>query len=154
MKVLFGALALAAVALCCWFLICRSHPVADARPVMPLHLSTLEDPFPDKGEEETRFFLSGLYAGYEESAYCTAWDTLIIHKDHAQANVYHVERHTSFQRNIGDNYLPVQKSVSRWIATWDSDGSALKAIDAGPDLSADTKKSTLSAGKYHFSKIE
>ena len=65
------------------------------------------------------FFPTGVYEGYEKAKYCRTWDTIYISKDPKLANVYHVTRHTAFQRNTNDDFFPVEHTRATWTVTYD-----------------------------------
>ena len=76
-----------------------------------------------------KFFVSGTYVAFEQSAYCRTWDTLRIFKDRRQINVYGITRRTKFQHNLEDDYFAAEKHCFSWIATYDPAATVMRGLD-------------------------
>lgn len=80
------------------------------------------------------FFIPGTYAAYEEGHFCVTWDTLVVAAVPGQSSLYRVLRRSAFQRNLGENYFPVEDTRSKWSGLYDGTSKVLRAIGDHPDL--------------------
>jgi hypothetical protein len=102
----------------------------------------------------TVFFASGTYAAFDKSPYCLIWDTVIVVKDRKQFNVYHIARHTAFQRYREDHLYNIEFDNSSWSGTYDPVKTIMYCPPESPDLSFDPLTATLTLGDHIFSKID
>lgn len=80
------------------------------------------------------FFVTGTYATYAVGAYCTAWDTLYIHRRSDAKNLYRIDRVVVFQRNAGKCYFPVETNFSRWQVLLPVGDTLLTGLNQAPNI--------------------
>src|ERR1700744_3167373 len=82
----------------------------------------------------TRYFIPGVYTTWEESKFCSTWDTEKIVKAPHQRNTYFITRHSEFQRNLNEIYFPVEREVITWSAIYDESSHFLNGNKNYPDI--------------------
>lgn len=100
------------------------------------------------------FFIAGTYTATEQADYCSTWDTLWIVKSQQGVNTYRITRKTTFQRNLGDHYFPIDRSEQTWIGSYDSGGKIMQAINSDKVITVKPAESTLVLDNLDFKKIE
>ena len=105
-------------------------------------------------EPNPTFFVSGIYASFEESASCKTWDTLIVSKSHSQVNVYNVARHTAFQRHLEDDYYSVETVAATWTASYDPIKEIMLHLTPGQNIVFDARYNQCVLEKHEYEKIE
>lgn len=102
----------------------------------------------------TAFFVSGIYTNFEKSSYCRTWDTLVVTKDRRQINVYRITRLTSFQRNLENDYDPIERDSSSWTGSYDPAKAVMHVLDEGQPLIFQPSTNTTYLDNHVFTKIE
>lgn len=102
----------------------------------------------------TAFFIAGAYVATEQAGYCSTWDTLWIVKGQQGVNTYVITRKTSFQRNVGDHYFPVERFQETWIGSYDSGGKIIQAVNSDKVITVKPVQSALTLDNLEFKKIE
>ncbi len=100
------------------------------------------------------FFVAGTYTATEQTDYCSTWDTLWIAKNQQGVNTYRITRKTTFQRNLGDHYFPVDRYQQTWIGSYDSGGKVIQAINSDKVIEVKPAESALVLDEQDFKKIE
>jgi hypothetical protein len=111
-------------------------------------------PAPRDHQPAPAFFVSGIYTNFEKSSYCRTWDTLVVTKDRHQINVYRITRLTSFQRNLEDDYDPIERDSSSWTGSYDPAKAIMHVLDEGQPLIFQSSTSTAYLDNHLFIKIE
>lgn len=127
-------------------------------PIIPLLLLSCDHQSkptaPRNLHSATAFFVSGIYTNFEKSSYCRTWDTLVVTKDHHQINVYRITRLTSFQRNLEDDYDPIERDSSSWTGSYDPAKAIMHVLDEGRPLVFQPSANTTYLDDHVFIKIE
>lgn len=100
------------------------------------------------------FFVSGVYTNFEKSSYCRTWDTLVVSKERHQINVYRITRLTSFQRNLENDYEPIERDRSSWTGSYDPAKAVMHGLDDRPPLIFQPSTNTAYLDNHVFTKTE
>jgi hypothetical protein len=101
-----------------------------------------------------KYFVSGIYTAFEQSRFCRSWDTLIISRDKYKRNVHLISRKTAYQRNQGDNYFPVEKTVAYWSGVYNQGGHIITGLVKDLDLAVMPTVNALRLDDITYEKIE
>lgn len=100
------------------------------------------------------YFVTGTYATYESSRFCTTWDTLYVNQDNDQKTLYWIDRRTVYQRNCGDQYFPVEFSLSDWKGVLPPGDTNLTGLDQGPGIRFFPQKNTLQLDYTLYTRVQ
>jgi len=100
------------------------------------------------------FFVSGTYASYENARYCNTWDTLQVHHDNAQPNLYWIDQKVTYQRNSGSRFFAVETTYASWKVILRPGDTILTAVNGGPDLFYSPEREVLQYGGGYYTRVE
>jgi|GEM_PF-758679 hypothetical protein len=98
-------------------------------------------------------FIPGTYVNQAQSAYSIANDTLVIAKDAATGNIYHVTRKTGFRRIVNWKLLPAAHQVKTLTGLLDEQKQILQITQNGILLLFQPEQNKLTIQNSEYKKL-